>query len=256
MSQDPQTPIGWTSPRKVEIVNKHPLVNTQEEVNKYLIPQTSKAKVEAEKKIIEKKVARAENWETDEDVLLAECWASATTNSIKGTDQKAFDFKQDMWSKFQYKWKATLEAKYGDCSARRTISSIDNRVKNLLKLCQRFNSCYAEVTTKYSTGNISNTDVMNAAKALYQGKYSEEGGKKEHFKHQEVFEIWRDLPKFKNSREAQKNAQQIDIDSDDVEATEGPSGIEVVGRDKAKKMKTAEKEMEKGQNLIMTYLPL
>lgn len=108
-------------------------------------------------------------WTKPEDVLLAECWANATKNPIKGTDQKMDNFWKTIRDLFQTGYQDGGIAKILNVpyeSRGRDSIQLQNRSKILLSAVQVFCGVYGAVKAKANTGNITEDTVIENAKQM------------------------------------------------------------------------------------------
>ena len=123
---------------------------SQSSVQNYLLPSLTNASrsqenlmpsstsLEGSKRL---RAPAAHRWTKPEDVLLAECWAHATKNPIKGTDQKMEDFWKTVWDLFKTGYQEGGIDKIVNVpyeSRRRDSTQLQNRFRIVLPAVQVF----------------------------------------------------------------------------------------------------------------------
>lgn len=201
--------------------------------------RSSPQKVAAEAKESKEGRPRGKNFLIIEDKALAIAWANATQDPIVGTDQSSNEFFTKLFKNFVEYWNSNSFTEIigeGFVERGRTVNGLKTRFKNLTSELNYFIAIFNNIPI-VTTGNVSEQDKINAALTVFNQKHHRD------FKFIEVWDILKNLPKFLSPR-VSNNDIIINVDDEDdkkrshensYDATSAT--VEIVGRDKAKKLK-------------------
>lgn len=132
---------------------------------------------------------RGANYTTDEDLAVTRAYIHISTDSIVGSEQKEGTFYMRIWE--LYKQKKPVDASV------RPLTSVQTRIKSILKSCVRFSAFHKTVRDLKKSG-CNEDDEVRLATALFNHKKvthpNEDVGKP--FKFIKCWFLLRDLPKF------------------------------------------------------------
>lgn len=132
---------------------------------------------------------RGGNYTVDEDLAVTRAYMNITMDPITGSDQKECTYYTRIWEVYKQK-------KPEDCVIR-PMTSVQTRVKKILKETVRFAACHNSVVALRKSGH-SDGDIIRLSTGMFNKmKVShprEDVGKP--FQFEKCWEILRDMPKF------------------------------------------------------------
>lgn len=116
-----------------------------------------------------RKRGKGKQWSSPERVALCEAYADATLNTIDDTDAS----KEEFWQGVQERFVALAPVDLSENQRRgrwgsRTVGSVMNEfLRNISPCTQRFAHFYHVASSSGLTGNLSDADIIRAARGLY-----------------------------------------------------------------------------------------
>lgn len=154
-------------------------------------------------------VKRGGNYTPAEDTAITRAYIHISTDPITGSDQKEGTYYTRIWE--SYKTKKPTD------TVTRPMTSVQTRVKTILKDRVRFAACYKSIKNLHRSGH-SEEDEVRLATALFNNVKvthpREDIGRS--FRFLPCWELLRDLPKF--TAMAQGNASSIETKTSEQDA--------------------------------------
>lgn len=164
-------------------------------------------------------VRRGGNYSESEDVAIARAYINVSLDPVIGTDQKEAKYYERIWH--VYKEKKPEDA------ITRPLTSVQTRVKTMVKECVRFAACYRSIVAMRKSGFTEDDNIRLATALFNKVKIShprEDVGKP--FRFLKAWEVVRDLPKFMAAADGSSAGVESGSGTNASEKSEGETAAE------------------------------